>query len=183
MEYKESNCQRQKKYSFEVKVKGLNKQQSNLIFFTLMVKKKVKFRNEKSSLYNILLNQMANSGIKQVNKQQSNQLKQKVNFGREKKITIKFFLTYEKQNFLGSGPGRGRSPVEWGDFPSFRLFVRLFVRPSPPAWLGGPQTRLRGPQTRLGGPQIWLGGPQVWLGGPQTWLGGPQTWLGGHQTP
>ena len=22
--------------------------------------------------------------------------------------------------FLGSGPGRGRSPVEWGDFPSVR---------------------------------------------------------------
>ena len=33
--------------------------------------------------------------------------------------------------FLGSGPDRGRSPVEWGDF----LFVHPFVRPSPPAWL------------------------------------------------
>ena len=35
-------------------------------------------------------------------------------------------------HFLGSGPDRGRSPVEWGDFPS----VRSYVRPSPP--LGHP---------------------------------------------
>ena len=34
--------------------------------------------------------------------------------------------------FLGSGPDRGRSPVEWEDF----LSVRTFVRPSPP--LGHP---------------------------------------------
>ena len=34
--------------------------------------------------------------------------------------------------FLGSGPDRGRSPVEWGDFP----YVRPSVRPSPP--LGHP---------------------------------------------
>ena len=34
--------------------------------------------------------------------------------------------------FLGSGPDRGRSPVEWGEIP----FVHLFVRPSvPPLWL------------------------------------------------
>ena len=26
--------------------------------------------------------------------------------------------------FLGSGPDRGQSPVEWGDFPSVRLAVR-----------------------------------------------------------
>ena len=44
--------------------------------------------------------------------------------------------------FLGSGPGRGRSPVEWGDF------VCLFVRPSvPTARLESPQTWLEGPQT------------------------------------
>ena len=34
--------------------------------------------------------------------------------------------------FLGSGPNRGQSPVEWGDFP----FVSPFVRLSPP--LGHP---------------------------------------------
>ena len=61
----------------------------------------------------------------------------------------------EKFQFLGSDPDRGRSPVEWGDFPSVHSFVHT------PAWLDGPQT--------------WLGGPQTWLYGPQTWLGGPQT--------
>ena len=35
--------------------------------------------------------------------------------------------------FLGSGPDRGRSPVEWGDFPSVRTSVRLFVPPSGPS--------------------------------------------------
>merc|ERR1712120_75635 len=29
----------------------------------------------------------------------------------------------------GSGPDRGRSPVEWGDFPSVCLSVRSSVRP------------------------------------------------------
>ena len=33
--------------------------------------------------------------------------------------------------FLGSGPGRGRSPVEWGEIPSVRPFVRSSV---PPPW-------------------------------------------------
>ena len=33
-------------------------------------------------------------------------------------------------SFLGSGPDRGRSPVEWGDFPYVRLFVHTSVRPS-----------------------------------------------------
>merc|ERR1712055_910981 len=32
----------------------------------------------------------------------------------------------------GSGPNRGRSPVEWGDFPFVRLFVHPSVRPFPP---------------------------------------------------
>ena len=35
---------------------------------------------------------------------------------------------YWPQPFLGSGPGRGRSPVEWGEIPS----VRPSVRSSPP---------------------------------------------------
>ena len=32
--------------------------------------------------------------------------------------------------FLGSGPDRGRGPVEWGDFPSFLPSVRRSVGPS-----------------------------------------------------
>ena len=33
----------------------------------------------------------------------------------------------------GSGPDRGRSPVEWGDFPFVRPSLRPSVRPSVPA--------------------------------------------------
>ena len=44
--------------------------------------------------------------------------------------------------FLGSGPNRGQSPVEWGEIP----YVRLF----PLGLLGGPQA---GPQTPLVGLQ------------------------------
>ena len=39
-------------------------------------------------------------------------------------------------SLFGQRPGRGRSPVEWGDFlsvrPSVRSFVRLSVRPPVP---------------------------------------------------
>ena len=41
--------------------------------------------------------------------------------------------------FLGSGPDRGRSPVEWGDFPSVRPFIRPFVHP--PLWASQPGLR------------------------------------------
>ena len=51
-----------------------------------------------------------------------------------------------------SGPDRGPSPVEWGDFPFVYLFVCLFVRPF-----------VRSPSgLRL---QAWLAGPQAWLVG------------------
>ena len=33
--------------------------------------------------------------------------------------------------FLGSGPNWGRSPVEWGAFPSVRPSVRTYVHPPP----------------------------------------------------
>ena len=36
-------------------------------------------------------------------------------------------------SFLGSGPNMGRSPVEWGDFPSVHLSVQLFIPPSGPS--------------------------------------------------
>ena len=37
---------------------------------------------------------------------------------------ISFSLISIFPSFLGSGPGRGRSPVEWGDFPSVHPFIR-----------------------------------------------------------
>ena len=51
----------------------------------------------------------------------------------------------------GSGPYRGKSPVEWGDFLSIRLFV------CSPLW-----------------PEAWLDGPQTWLARPQAWLDSPE---------
>ena len=42
------------------------------------------------------------------------------------------FLIKVVNAFLGSGPDRGRSPVEWEDFPSVCLFVNPSVRPSVP---------------------------------------------------
>ena len=46
-----------------------------------------------------------------------------------------FFLGFHGGR-QGSGPDRGRSPVEWGDFPSVRLSIR------PP--LGGPRASQAG---------------------------------------
>ena len=39
-----------------------------------------------------------------------------------------FFLGFHGGR-QGSGPDRGQSPVEWGDFPSVCLSVRLSIRP------------------------------------------------------
>ena len=39
----------------------------------------------------------------------------------------------------GSGPGRGQSPVEWGDFPSVRPFVRPSICSFPPGRPWAPQ--------------------------------------------
>ena len=36
-------------------------------------------------------------------------------------------------HFLGSGPNRGQSPVEWGDFPSVRPSIRPPLRAQEPA--------------------------------------------------
>ena len=49
--------------------------------------------------------------------------------------------------FLGSGPNRGRIPVEWGEILSIHTSIR-------PSWapLEGPQTPLRGPHAPLTGP-------------------------------
>ena len=41
-------------------------------------------------------------------------------------------LTHSDVSFLGSGPDRGRSPVEWGEIPFVRSFVRSSVPPPLP---------------------------------------------------
>ena len=67
-------------------------------------------------------------------------------------------------SFLGSGPDRGRSPVEWGEIP----FVRPFVRPP------------RGLSQAQGGSSQVLGGPRQALEGQIQVLGGPSQGLGGQ---
>ena len=90
-------------------------------------------------------------------------------------LALLYFLLGFHGGRQGSGPDRGRSPVEWGDFPFVRRFIRPSVRPFPP--LGQPAM----PQAWLAGPHTWLSGPQTWLAGPQAWLAGPQAWLAGPE--
>ena len=49
---------------------------------------------------------------------------------------------------MGSGPDRGRSPVVWGDFPSARTFVCMYVHPPPLPTLRPSQPGLK--------PEAWL---------------------------
>ena len=65
-------------------------------------------------------------------------------------VCIEFFLCFcgGKQ---GSGPDRGQSPVEWGDFP----YVRTSVPPSACSPLWAIQ------------PEAWLARPQAWLDSPE----------------
>ena len=83
--------------------------------------------------------------------------------------------------FLGSGPDRGRSPVEWGDFPSVRLFVcsfvhllvclfvHSFIRPSVPPLMGP-----RASQAGLSPSQAGLGASQSSLRASQPGLRGSE---------
>ena len=73
-------------------------------------------------------------------------------------------------SFLGSGPNRGQSPVEWGDFPFVCPSVcpspiQPGLRPSPPG-LRPCQPGLRPGQPSLRH-QAWLAGPDAWLDGPK----------------
>ena len=90
-----------------------------------------------------------------------------------------FELTLLIHVFLGSGPDRGQSPVEWGDFPSVSPFVRPFVRPSPPLWAIQPGLRPSQPSLK---PETWLAGclglRPGWLGLRPGWLGLRSGWLG-----
>ena len=68
----------------------------------------------------------------------------------------------------GSGSDRGRSSVEWGDFPS--------VRPSVPP-LEGPragQAGLRPSQSGLRASQAGLRASEAWLAGSEAWLAGSE---------
>ena len=52
-------------------------------------------------------------------------------------LALLYFLLDFHGGRQGSGPDRGRSPVEWGDFPSVHTYVRLFVPPPLAGWASG----------------------------------------------
>ena len=78
-------------------------------------------------------------------------------------LALLYFLLGFHGGRQGSGPDRGRSPVEWGDFPYVRPFIRLSVRP--PLWAIQPGLRPSQPGLR---PSQSCLKPEAWLAG---WLG------------
>ena len=96
----------------------------------------------------------------------------------DSKKKIKAFMT-EKKIFLGSGPNRGQTPVEWGDL----LFVHPSVNPSvcpsiclsihtSPLWAIQPGLRPSQPGLK---PEAWLAG---WPDPRSGWPGFRPGWLG-----
>ena len=100
-------------------------------------------------------------------------------------LALLYFLLGFHRGRQGSGPDRGRSPVEWGDFPFVRSFVRPSVPPSGQAW--GPANQAWAPVSQAQGPAShpwslrlagWLGLRPGWLGLRPGWLGLRPGWLG-----
>ena len=85
-------------------------------------------------------------------------------------LALLYFLLGFHGGRQGSGPDRGQSPVEWGDFLSIRTSIRPSVHPSvhpfpPLGQPARPETQPASqPSLRL---QTWLAGPQIWLAGPE----------------
>ena len=88
-------------------------------------------------------------------------------------LALLYFLLGFHGGRQGSGPDRGQSPVEWGDF--------LSIHPSicSQTWLAGPEAWLAGPEAWAAGPEAWQAKPEAWLAGHEAWLVGPEAWLAG----
>ena len=78
-------------------------------------------------------------------------------------MLLRFFSGFASE-FLGSGPNRGQSPIEWGEIPSIRLFVHLTPKGLSQAQ-GGPSQVLEGPSQAQEHQIQALGGPSQALGG------------------
>ena len=78
-------------------------------------------------------------------------------------LALLYFLLGFHGGRQGSGPDRGRSPVEWGDFPFVRSYVRTYVRP--PLWAIQPGLRPRQPGLRPSQPCLRPSKPD-----PRLWV-------------
>ena len=96
-----------------------------------------------------------------------------------------FFLGFNGGR-QGSGPDRGQSPVEWGDFPS----ICTSIRPSIPhlegprasqAGLRPSQSGLRASQAGLRASEAWLAGSEACLTGSEACLAGSEACLAGYK--
>ena len=78
-------------------------------------------------------------------------------------LALLYFLLGFHGGRQGSSPDRGRSPVEWGDFPSVRLFPPL----GHPAWPEAQPARSEAQPAKLqdSGLAVWASGHAGWPGG------------------
>ena len=81
--------------------------------------------------------------------------------------------------FLGSGPDRGQSPVEWGEIP----FVHLFVRPSvpPSGWPSNPTGWPLDPVGWPSDPSSWPSDPSSQPSDPSSRASDPSSWPSGSE--
>ena len=90
-------------------------------------------------------------------------------------LALLYFLLGFHGGRQGSGPDRGQSPVEWGDFPSVRSFVR------PPLWASQPGLRQSQPGLRPSQPGLRPSQPasQPQASGLAGWASGLAGWASG----
>ena len=91
-------------------------------------------------------------------------------------LALPYFLLSFHGGRQGSGPDRGQSPVEWGDFPFVRSSVRMFV--CPPLWAIQPGLRPSQPGLRPSQPDLRPSQPASQASGFRPgWLGLRPGWI------
>ena len=87
-------------------------------------------------------------------------------------LTLLYFLLGFHGGRQGSGPDRGQSPVEWGDFPFVRPSVCPSVRPSPPSRAQEPARQALDPASQASEPARQASEPlrPGWLALRPGWL-------------
>ena len=88
-------------------------------------------------------------------------------------LALLYFLLGFHVGRQGSGPNRGRSPVEWGDFPSVRLSVCLLIcLPHSLGYPARPEVQPARPEAQPARPEAKPASDASGfrLAGPRTWL-------------